>query len=677
MFKPIETTGIRPRTPRSKTPTTPGAAALPRVPSVPGVAALQRLPEVPGAAVPGPGLVEPAFPGAAIRVPARRIQQVNPAYNRDIDSLSNQTVQNLLRHGRMTNFNPVNLGIDSSLASEFYQFYNKPQPEPDGYMGANYNPRDATFEEFNNWFINVKNQMPDEKRAQGIYSIYKDIMKRSPAIPAQPFGPVNENYSDNSGRNSRQGYLNLLEDTARLNFVPPRQQASSVKSGIAEFFRQISVQQGNILPSIFTINDTKFISNDILNVNTSQVKKLFMDFICDSDIIDSKYIEENILQQITPDNNPQIFVLDPSKFDGQEPLSIKSEIKEAVDLYNSDKNPPSVNQIPIFIVLEIGLGFHTAVLLKINEKVYSFGYGFSSTDIINKKPVAMAVVNKFDLHTGNGGIYSPDFLIDYDDPSYRNRIIDIGILKPYHIEKIEEYLSYIEGIRSEITFSNNNSDLELKGNVLFGSRLPKYNTTSSKIGNALGSIVGKEKQLNCASFISSIFPSAKTGLFISMPNSAVGRADDEKIEEFQRLYLQNDIDKIKELLCDECCGIDCSKCGEPISEGLDTCKQCCYSQAMSGLKNIERSRNPILKNTGLSCLAGKCRENYEPSDTRDMYEPIIGETLGQYMDRGGKLKTKRIRYTSRKSRKIRKLKTKKLKPRKSRKLRNKNTRKYI
>ena len=650
MFKPIqEPIGIRPRTPRSKTPTSPGR----------------------------PTVVE--FPGAPVRVPTRRAQAVvNPGYNEGVDSMSNQTVANLLTRGRMTNFQPVNLGADSTLATEFYNFYNKPEPEPTGYMGAHYNPRTATLDELNNWLTTVKNQTLDRNRSGGIYSIYKTIMNKSPAIPAQPFERVNERYSDDEGRNSRQGYLNLLQDTASLPLVPTRQQASSMKSGIAEFLTQISIHQGNILPSIFNIRDTRFISNDILNVNTPQVKKLFMDCICDSDTINSKYFEENILRRMTPDNDATILVLDSSNFDGQQPVSIKSEIKEAVNLYDSDKNPPNVNQIPIFIVLEIGSGFHTAVILKINEKAYSFGYGFSSTDIINKKPYAMAALDAIDYHNGNGGIYSPDYLVGYEDPSLRNRIIDIGILKPYNIKKIEEYLSYIEQIRSSINFTNNNSDVELKSNVLSGSRLPKYGTTSSKIGNALGSIVGKEQQLNCASFISSIFPSAKTGLFLSMPSAAVGRADNEKIEDFQRLYLKNDVNGIKELLCDECCGIDCSKCGGPISEGLDTCKQCCYSQGITGLKNIERSRNPIFKNTGLSCLAGKCRENYEPSDTKEMREPLIYEPQGEHMERGGKFQTKRRRYTSRKSRKLRKSR----KPRKSRKLktkklRNKNTRKYI
>ena len=636
--------GIRPRTPRSKTPTTPRQT-------------------------------ESAFQGALIRVPARRAQGVNPVYDQGVNSLTNQSVTNLVRTGSTNNFKPIDLASDSKLATEFYNFYNKPQPEPSGYMGAHYNPRTATVDDLNNWLTNVKNQTLDRNRSLGIYSIYQTIMNKSPAIPAQPFVRVNERYSDDDGRNSRQGFLDLLEDTSTLPLVPTRQQATTIKSGIAELLTQIGIHRTKLLPSIFTIDDTRFISNTILNNNRSEIKKQLIDCICDADTFDTDLLKPNIktTMEMNDKKTIRLPVLNPLTVQGSNPISLKDDIVDAVNLYDSDRNAPSVNQIPIFIVLEIGSGFHTAVLLKINEQIYSFGYGYSTLNEVNKNPVSMAVIETFDMHTGNGGLYSPDHLIDYNDPSNRNRIIDIGILKPYHLTKIQEYLSYVEEIISEFGLINNDNDIELTYNILSGSRVPEYSTISSKIGSTLTSVVGNKQKLNCASFISSIFPSVKTGMFVSMPNSAIGRADDEKIEHFQRLYLENDVDGIKELLCDECCGIDCSKCGEPISEAYGTCKQCCYSKGIDTLKDIERSNIPILKKTGLSCLAGKCRNFLEPSDTQEMREPLIHEMRGQQMERGGKFKTKRRRYNFKKTRKLRNPR----KPRKSRKLRNKNTRKYI
>ena len=667
MFKPIqETTGIRPRTPRSKTPTSPGRP------------------------------LEPEFPGGPIRIPTRRLQtSVNPAYNEGVDSMSNQTVANLLTRGRMSNFQPINLASDSKLATEFYNFYNKPEPEPDGYMGAHYNPRTATLDDLNNWLSNVKNQALAPNRRAGIYSIYQTIMNKSSAIAPQPFGRVSESYTD-EGSGSRQAFLDVLHKNAESDFTPQRQLASIMNSGIDQLLSQFGIDRNKLLPSIFTINDTAFISSDILSNNLKVNKKKLVDFICNADIIELSDFNQTIQNELQaklahpnlddPDMNITEFqVLVAPNLQTRNPLSLKSIIVDAVNAFDQDRKPPSANDIPIFIVLEIGYGFHTAVILKIKEKLYSFGYGYSTIDENTSKVI--------DSHTGMGGIYSPDYLINYHNKNYRNRIIDIGVLKPYHVTKIQDYLSRIEDILSSIQLAQSDN-IELKGNILSGSSLPKYNTVSSKVGNAflstkvgnaVSSFVGIEQQLNCASFISSIFPSVKSGMFISSPSSSVGSATDKKIADFQRLYLENDVDGIKELLCDECCGIDCSKCGEPISEAATTCSRCCYTNVMTTVKGIEKSRNPILKNTGLSCLAGKCREHYEPSDTQEMREPLIYEPQGEHMDRGGKLKRKIIRYASRKTRKLktRKLKTRKLKnhrklkPRKSRKIRNKNTRKYI
>jgi hypothetical protein len=291
--------------------------------------------------------------------------------------------------------------------------------------------------------------------------------------------------------------------------------------------------------SVFDIN------LDALNIEifrphyTIEQKKKFSDMITDNQSeYDLSILNPYFVREIYENKNSEFNILNDSTPPGN--ISLKKEIEYCVNNYEDNfSSMNSVYDIPYYLVVIIGRGFHVLIVLICYGKAYTIGFGYS--DLLESKKN-----NIPGIHIGSGGLYSPDYLLSLNNPKHVNKIVDIGILNKNHIYKINEYLSNVTQIKSSLYIEN--SYIKNKTNILTGN-LGKYFTLSN---NYFAQNNENNAYTNCASFVTSIFDNIRCDINIGVANPSWCTTSppikNDKVQKFITYYKNNDVNNMVRFL---------------------------------------------------------------------------------------------------------------------------------
>ena len=249
---------------------------------------------------------------------------------------------------------------------------------------------------------------------------------------------------------------------------------------------------------------------------------------------------------------------------------LSREITETVDRFEAfDKTPTdgatlSRVSLPLYIIFScqkrkkgkdgnylkkdghfIYDSFHTSIIFLCDGKIYTVGYGSDpvfdeenkDTDtkiqymnkisaFLKKQIPALANVQVL----GTGFLYSPDSLnIDEDDYNYS--IIDIGILKKSHVNRVNKVFAMIKRMRA-ITMVVDKEDKSGKS-VTVEQMSAQTRCVYSRLGSKyLQNFQFSSQLMNCSSFVEAIFYDridCTTSLFYSDPNACKSKNFKDKI----------------------------------------------------------------------------------------------------------------------------------------------------
>jgi len=188
---------------------------------------------------------------------------------------------------------------------------------------------------------------------------------------------------------------------------------------------------------------------------------------------------------------------------------IRNEIVEAVAfsdnyLLSHDNIPVHIYKgFPIYFNISMPSSTHVVTLIKIGNKYYSFGFAFSDTSDTFSKLSDMT-----HLWDRSGSIFSPDTLFKIK-PQEQMRLIDFGILRQTHIDKLNTYFGEITGIYGDYIESINlNADNTLNDDKKDGEIVLKnlqFITNKSRYFSFGHKPLSSTVYNNCASFTSNIF----------------------------------------------------------------------------------------------------------------------------------------------------------------------------
>ena len=231
--------------------------------------------------------------------------------------------------------------------------------------------------------------------------------------------------------------------------------------------------------------------------------------------------EKKLISYVTKDDiDNKIKLFNPDFTPGTK-ITVRKEIADAVtncyEKLQSIQNPETEDinksdylKFPYYFVFySVAMG-HVMIIIKIENSYYTLGFAFPEDN-----PSAFA--DSLHLWFKDGGIFSPDPLfklktITYNDPIRSpNRLLDFGILKQSHIDKLNnEYLNDIKNIFCHYTETiNENPDGTLNTEnyskiVPIDIVLLPRNIKYSSFGKTI--IPGRNvNQKNCASFAADIF----------------------------------------------------------------------------------------------------------------------------------------------------------------------------
>jgi hypothetical protein len=164
--------------------------------------------------------------------------------------------------------------------------------------------------------------------------------------------------------------------------------------------------------------------------------------------------------------------------------------------------------------------YHAAIIFICDGLVYTLGYGYDADCESNNKYLDKIErsLKQFMGSTrlfGTGFLYSPDSL-DIGEITYNYKIIDIGILKKCHINRINKNFTRIKQLQVDVMVQDD-IQVDLHGDIVSAVDIPIKNITIDRYGaetyniysrlasKYLLKLPGKSLIMNCSSFIESIF----------------------------------------------------------------------------------------------------------------------------------------------------------------------------
>ena len=355
------------------------------------------------------------------------------------------------------------------------------------------------------------------------------------------------------------------------------------------------------------------------------------------------------------------------------------DITKSVKNFEENYNElDSVTDIPLYFICQVGeSASHIVTILYIEQKVYSFGYGFLGLSDRQQKEQKIADIFERvkELHTGSGSIYTADFLLQLGK-GYKYPLIDFGILTSEHVDNINFFLNKTDTLHVDfglvfekmdyfVEFSGRATknlkstgncfitqqkprivDLDLVNHVLRyatvdhrtmlrGENLPTYFEVCQQVSG----ISEKTKNYNCTSFVSAIFKhiTCSTGFFgVVHPkfcqNKYIPSEDDmlKWFKEFSSYYNYANAKKayknVLQLLTNK----------HKIDKGIENRS---IVDSYSGIKGLEPSEPSVLE-----------KRKFVENENYSKPEKKIGKRFG------GKTKNRQQKTRKTKNRKTRKIK---------------------
>ena len=247
---------------------------------------------------------------------------------------------------------------------------------------------------------------------------------------------------------------------------------------------------------------------------------------------------------------------------------IHNDLKEAVEKYEKGGSPWSsqkltkqktrgtkrpkqqyaVSDIPLYFVIYSPRVYHMSVIVLHGSRVYSFGFGYFGDTGDKKDEVKMNVLGRLteQFHVQLGAIYTPDYLINRNNPNYDYTIVDIGVFQPKHIENLEAILKdFKPGSHVSIEHATERNQFKQLINNNFIFKPTRFNLTMDpdpKKGGKYHSICNVyTKNMNCTNFIEKIFGTDRISCsygtnIMSFPHLCIRKPTELTIEETKRVF---------------------------------------------------------------------------------------------------------------------------------------------
>jgi hypothetical protein len=304
--------------------------------------------------------------------------------------------------------------------------------------------------------------------------------------------------------------------------------------------------------SLFEIKNKNAIDDDVISPNKqselAQTKEKLLDSINEFEPLDIDNINTDLLNEfVIIDNKP-------------DSMCIRKNIVDAVDNYELNREKiTSVSDIPIYFVIVVGAqrGIHASIVVLYDSNIYTIGFGYSG--YVEKKglnKMQKTVLKEF--LPKKASLYSPDYLIN---EALDNNIVDIGILNSKHVRQLNNYISKSKTLISKLKTSVIKDEHGRLKEILYFHDEKNNEVSFDKhfltdIDDAFYSQISSEKvydqALNCATFVTKIFPNVTCSRFKTYSDPKFCRTEpqmnESKISEIINRYLDGNIEAFEDIL---------------------------------------------------------------------------------------------------------------------------------
>ena len=363
----------------------------------------------------------------------------------------------------------------------------------------------------------------------------------------------------------REKIITLSEPTAHSASLP-EPSLTNVKNMLYDFFQNFSFQIENYPIVYYEKTPNEIFKDDYLKTKEGKQKRReFIDAIhlqhTDPVHIPLNTLKPNVEQEIRGYIGHLGYIPSLHLLQNKMPI-IHNDLKEAVKKFHKGEihspqnltkqktrktnrptdQPLAVSDIPLYFVIYSPSVYHMSVIVLYGSRIYSFGFGYFGDTGDKKDEVQMSVLGRLtnQFHIQLGAIYTPDYLIDRNEPGYKYTIVDIGVFQPKHIENLESILAeFVPG--ADVSIKHEEFS-QIENDVGFVFKPTRLNLTMDKENGKYHSLCNvNTKNMNCTNFIEKIFGtdriscSADTNLLV-LPNLCQRKPTPLTIEETKRVF---------------------------------------------------------------------------------------------------------------------------------------------
>ena len=362
----------------------------------------------------------------------------------------------------------------------------------------------------------------------------------------------------------RKRVIALSDPTAHSASLPA--QMANTKNMLYDFFQNFSFQIENYPIVYYEKTPNEIFKDDYLKTKEGKQKRReFIDAIhlqhTDPVHIPLNTLKPNVEQEIRGYIGHLGYIPSLHLLQNKMPI-IHNDLKEAVKKFHKGEihspqnltkqktrktnrptdQPLAVSDIPLYFVIYSPSVYHMSVIVLYGSRIYSFGFGYFGDTGDKKDEVQMSVLGRLtnQFHIQLGAIYTPDYLIDRNEPGYKYTIVDIGVFQPKHIENLESILAeFVPG--ADVSIKHEEFS-QIENDVGFVFKPTRLNLTMDKENGKYHSLCNvNTKNMNCTNFIEKIFGtdriscSADTNLLV-LPNLCQRKPTPLTIEETKDVF---------------------------------------------------------------------------------------------------------------------------------------------
>ena len=367
----------------------------------------------------------------------------------------------------------------------------------------------------------------------------------------------------------KQQFNDLSIDIYSANRRSLPAQMANTNNLLYDFFQLFTFQRENYPIVYYKNTPNEIFKDDYLKTEEGKTKKQeFIDAIHLQHSLPVEIplnalkpvVENEIFNYITHGQLPSLHLLQ-----NQMPI-IHNDLKEAVEKFDEGGSPWSsqkltkqntrginrprkhfaVTDIPLYFVIYSPRVFHMSVIVLHQNRVYSFGFGYFGSTDDKKDEVKMNMLGRLtnQFHIQLGAIYTPDYLINRNNPNYDYTIVDIGVFQPKHIENLEAILKdFKPGSHVSIEHATERNPFKqlIDNNFIF--KPTRFNLTMDpdQRGKYHSICNVYTNNMNCTNFIEKIFGTERiscsggTNIMV-FPNLCTRKPTPLTIEETKRVF---------------------------------------------------------------------------------------------------------------------------------------------